>query len=191
MVNFMKKAFELLTKTGAASIIVGGITLDGYRRQILSDQTKKNLDETNKMKTELDIKQKDLIDQEISLKTQENSLKVKLDNLNEARKQYEESLNKYQGNINDYNKYELDKASEMLKNASNDITNSTTNLGIGDFLSDALDKYYEYLSHLTPDKTVALFNIILLISIFYSFFTVISIILSQQAINKFKFLDNY
>lgn len=54
-----------------------------------------------------------------------------------------------------------------------------------------IDKYYEFLSTLSPDKIVALFNIIMGALTLSSFFTVMSIMLSEQIINKIKFLDKY
>lgn len=63
--------------------------------------------------------------------------------------------------------------------------------GISDLFSDLYDKYVEYLSSLTVDKIVALFNIIMGTLTLSSFFTVMSIMLSEKIINNIKFLEKY
>lgn len=62
---------------------------------------------------------------------------------------------------------------------------------INDFFINISEKYYEFLYILTPENIVALFNIIMNGLIFSSFLIVLSIMLSEQVINRIKFLEKY
>jgi hypothetical protein len=59
------------------------------------------------------------------------------------------------------------------------------------FLTSLYNKYGEYLDSLTPDKIVCLFNIIVDTLVLSSFLSVLSIMLSENIINKITFLENY
>nr|QCI56436.1 hypothetical protein [Hypsizygus marmoreus] len=61
----------------------------------------------------------------------------------------------------------------------------------GEFLSSLYNKYSEFLDSLTPDKIVCLFNIIIDGLILSSFLSVLSIMLSENIINKIVFLEKY
>lgn len=152
----MKNFTEIFTKYGTG-LVLGAATLDGYLRQVLSDNIKKQLDNINKLKDELDYKERGLFDKEINIQKEVDSNKIKLNNLGEAKNDYEDRLKNFQNNKNDYNKYELDKASKKFNDAFDDLKKND----IGDFFLYIYDKYNEYLSTLTPDKIVALFNIIM------------------------------
>lgn len=179
----MKKTWETVSKDGMGYIL-GGIALDSYRRQLLSDSKQKKLDEIDKLRDGLDSNQKKkILDQEIAMKMKEDSTKIKLDELKDAKKSYDESSKSYLENSNEYNKHELSKSNEKFQNAFDNLTKNG--------LDDIIDKYYEFLSTLTPDKIVALFNTITGTLILSSFFTVLSIMLSEQIINKINFLENY
>ena len=77
-------------------------------------------------------------------------------------------------------KKKLDKAYEELSKKN-----------IGEIFTNLYNKYNEYLDNLTPDKIVCLFNMILDGLIFSSFLSVLSIMLSENIINRIKFLENY
>lgn len=64
-------------------------------------------------------------------------------------------------------------------------------LDISEFLSSLYNKYSEFLDSLTPDKIVCLFNIIIDGLILSSFISVLSIMLSENIINKIVFLEKY
>ena len=181
---YIKKFYEIFTKYGAGTIL-GAVSLDGYRRQVSSDDTKKKLDEMNKVKDQLDHKDNELFDKEIAMK--DDSRKIKLDNINQSKKEYEERMRKYQENKNDYNKNELEKSKANFDKSLENLAQNN----IGEFIFKIIEKYYEFLSTLTADKIVALFNIIMGALTLSSFFTVMSIMLSEQIINKIKFLEKY
>lgn len=182
----MKKFTDIFTKYGVG-LVLGAATLDGYRRQVLSDNTRKQLGTIDKLKDELNSKERVLFDKEISIQKEIDSNKIRLNNMGEAKKEYEDKLKKYQENKSDYNKSELDAANKKFNSAFENLKN----FGIGDLFSNLYDNYVQYLSTLTPDKIVALFNIIMGTLTLSSFFTVMSIMLSEQIINKIQFLEKY
>ena len=81
----------------------------------------------------------------------------------------------------------MDEVKKKLDKAYEEISKKN----IGEFITDLYNKYNEYLDSLTPDKIVCLFNIILDGLIFSSFLSILSIMLSENIINKIKFLENY
>ena len=64
-------------------------------------------------------------------------------------------------------------------------------LDISEILTSLYNKYGEFLDSLTPDKIVCLFNIIIDALVLSSFLSVLSIMLSDNIINKIGFLEKY
>jgi len=60
-----------------------------------------------------------------------------------------------------------------------------------EYINSLYNNYSEYLDNLTPDKIICVFNIIVGGIIFSSYTTVLSIMLSENIINRFKFLDRF
>ena len=182
----MKKFYDIITKYGGGAVLAA-VTLDGYRRQVLSDDNKQKLDEINKLKDQLDNEQKKLFDEQIAIQMKESSNQVKLTKIKENQKEYENKMHKYQEDKSDYNKNELEQSKAKFQNALENLTKND----LGDTFWKLIDKYYEFLSTLAADKIVALFNILMASLTLSSFFTVLSIMLSEQIINKIKILDKY
>lgn len=64
-------------------------------------------------------------------------------------------------------------------------------LDISEILTSLYNKYGEFLDSLTPDKIVCLFNVIIDALVLSSFLSVLSIMLSENIINKIVFLEKY
>lgn len=60
-----------------------------------------------------------------------------------------------------------------------------------EYLNSLYNKYSAYLETLSPDKIVCVFNIIIGWLILSSFVSILSIMLSENIINKIKFLDRF
>ena len=84
----------------------------------------------------------------------------------------------------------MDKLKQRLENLIDEIkkldSDSLTNI-----FTDIYDKYLDFLLTLGPDKIVAVFNIIMDLFILSSFLSLTSILLTENIINRIKFLDNY
>ena len=110
-----------------------------------------------------------------------------IDRLKEDADSYQKAYSKYHENKSEYNKQEMDKAKEKMDKSIEEIQK----LDISDIFSSLYNKYSEFLDSLNPDKIVCLFNIIIDGLILSSFFSVLSIMLSENIINKIAFLEKY
>ena len=88
---------------------------------------------------------------------------------------------------NEYNKNEMDRLKKKMDESCDEIRK----LDISEYLSSLYNKYSEFLDTLNPDKIVCLFNIIIDGLILSSFISVLSIMLSENIINKIGFLEKY
>ena len=81
----------------------------------------------------------------------------------------------------------MDKLKQRLENLIDEIKK----LDLSNIFTDIYDKYLDFLLTLGPDKIVAVFNIIMDLFILSSFLSLTSILLTENIINRIKFLDNY
>ena len=88
---------------------------------------------------------------------------------------------------NEYNKNEMDRLKKKMDESCDEIRK----LDISEYLSSLYNKYSEFLDTLSPDKIVCLFNIIIDGLILSSFLSVLSIMLSENIINKIVLLEKY
>jgi hypothetical protein len=121
-----------------------------------------------------------------AIKVNENNV-AKAGRFNEAAQEHQDALKKYNANPTDINKQQLLITQEKIKKAFDEI--STKN--IGSFLTDLYNNYERYLETLSPDKIVSIFNIILNGMLLTSFFSVLSILLSDSILNKLTFLEKW
>nr|AYE93215.1 hypothetical protein C0995_000003 [Termitomyces sp.] len=105
----------------------------------------------------------------------------------EAADDYTKAVEEYKANPNDYNCNEVKRLNKKLDESYEEIQK----LDIGELFFSLYNQYVEYLASLTPDKIVCLFNLILDELILSSFTSVLSIMLSENIINKITFLEKY
>jgi hypothetical protein len=182
MANFT----NLIKKYGFGTILAVA-TLDGYRRTINNDILNKAKEEINKEKAILTELQTEMLETDIDLKIKETNLDIKVSTSKDAVSEYEQSIKKIDNNHNEYNKLMTDADKTKLDKAIDDLVKSD----LFEIFKNIYDKYLEFLSNLSADKIVAMFNIIMNGLILSSFFTVLSILLSEQLINRFTFLEKY
>jgi small-conductance mechanosensitive channel len=182
----MKIFGDLVKKYGFGTILAIA-TLDGYRRSLQNDISKEAVDAYNKKNLELTDKDKNLSLGELELEIKKAKLEVKVDNLKQAANEYEKQGEAYDKNPGNYNKDMLKQSRQKLDEAVDNVKNSS----FFEYFNTIYENYLNYLSSLTPDKIVAMFNIIMNGLIFSSFFTILSILLSEQMINRFSFLEKY
>lgn len=96
-------------------------------------------------------------------------------------------MDKYNAEPSEYNKNEQIKSHTKLDNCLDEISK----LDISDYFISVYNKYSEFLDSLSVDKIVCLFNIIIDGLILSSFLSVLSIMLSENIINKIAFLEKY
>jgi hypothetical protein len=83
-----------------------------------------------------------------------------------------------------------EKAMQMYEHFKQEIEEIRES-NIRDIPETAYNKYAEFLDSLTPDKIVCVFNILVGAMTLSSFFTVVSLMLTENFINRIRFLDKY
>lgn len=181
------KLFTELVKKYGLGLVLGAATLDGYRRTVLNDRNNKVLDKIIEAQSNLQESERTAYNSKIIEQAKEAKNKASLDNYKTQADEYQKSVNEYNNSPTDINKNKMDISKEKLDKASDEINK----LDMGEIFTNIYNKYNEYLDSLTPDKIVCLFNMILDGLIFSSFLSVLSIMLSENIINRIKFLENY
>jgi hypothetical protein len=183
----MKIIKDLIIKNGIGIV---GLVGTGWGLKIALDKRKKAdlLSKVQNVKVELGKTREQMPDDQLEIIKQNTKDQIKALNLKEAAEEQKAALDYY--NANSSNSIANDKlilANEKLSKAVDEILNKD----IGSFITDLFNKYQEYLLTLTPDKILAIYNIILNGMLFSSFISVLSIMLSENVINRMTFLVKY
>ena len=178
--------WQYIKKYGFGGILACA-TLDGYRRTVINDRNNKILDEIEESKKNLNSQEKEMIDKQIQDALQKEETKLVIDDCKESADNVKKAAERYSLDNTLYNKNELDKATKKMDEAFARVRK----LDISEIFSSLYNNYIEYLDSLTPDKIVCLFNLIINGLIFSSFFSILSIMLSENIINKIVFLEKY
>jgi hypothetical protein len=182
--------FKELVKKYGLGMILGAATLDGYRRQVINDQSSNILEEIKKernYKSQEIKKEYDIIIEENFNNTKN---KCAITSFKEAADEHKKDVDKYillELDPNQYNKNEQIKSHNKFDESFDEIKK----LNISDYFISFYNKYNEFLDSLSADKIVCLFNIIIDGLILSSFLSVLSIMLSENIINKIVFLEKY
>ena len=179
--------FKDLVKKYGLGIILGAATLDGYRRQVINDRKNNILEEIQKQRNSLSEDIRVAYDKTIEDLSNKIKNKAAILRYSEAADEHKIALDKYNANPSEYNNNEVQRAHKKLDESFDEIKK----LDISEILSSLYNKYGEFLDSLTPDKIVCLFNIIIDALVLSSFLSILSIMLSDNIINKIGFLEKY
>lgn len=179
--------FKELVKKYGIGIVLGAATLDGYRRAVINDRNNNVLNKIIEEQSKLQESERLAYQQRIEEQAAEAQNKATLDRFKTAADDHQKSTNDYDSNPNSINLAKMEEAKKKLDKSYEEISKNN----IGEIFTNLYNKYNEYLDNLTPDKIVCLFNMILDGLIFTSFLSVLSIMLSENIINRLKFLENY
>jgi hypothetical protein len=179
--------FKELVKKYGLGLILGAATMDGYRRQIVNDRKNNILEEIKKERNSLSEDTKAAYDKIIEESFNNTKNKAAILRYNEAADEHKKAVDKYNANPTEYNNNKIINANTKLNLSFDEIKK----LDISEFLTSLYNKYGEYLDSLTPDKIVCMFNIIIDALVLSSFLSVLSIMLSENIINKIVFLEKY
>jgi hypothetical protein len=169
---------------------LGLATLDGYRRQVQNDKSSKVLEEIQKQKDLISENNKishDKVIEELSNITANKAANLRYSELANQHKKTVENYNTWLCLPTEYNKNEILNINKKLEGSLNEINR----LNISDLFIKIYDNYIEFIFSLTPDKIVCLFNIIMGSLLLSSFFSVLSILLSENIINRISILEKY
>jgi|SRR5271168_357890 len=179
--------FKELVKKYGLGLILGAATMDGYRRQVVNDRKNNILEEIQKERNSLSEDTKTAYDKIIEESFNNTKNKAAILRYNEAADEHKKAVDKYNANPTEYNNNEVIEANNKLNLSFDEIKK----LDISEILTSLYNKYGEFLDSLTPDKIVCMFNIIIDALVLSSFLSVLSIMLSENIINKIVFLEKY
>ena len=179
--------FKDLVKKYGIGLILGAASLDGYRRQVLNDRKNNILEEIQKQRNSLSEDRKVEYDKVIEEMSNNTKNKAAILRYNEAADEHKKAVDEYNANPTDYNNNEMKSAHKKLDDSFTEINK----LDISEILTSLYNKYIEFLDSLSPDKIVCLFNIIIDTLVLSSFLSVLSVMLSENIINKIGFLEKY
>ena len=207
------KIWELLKKNGA-TIFLGGISLDSYRRQIMgqasfrqelilkSEAEKKAILEAAWNKEEISASFQTKV--EISSNAATHA-QLKVDQLNGKLQSVNDQLSSgkiQEGNtveslntLKTYYESELKNANGQLKEAVNQINDTVvefvTKNDLGSFISETIEKYQAFLGTLTLEQQVIVFNLIGLISLLYISISLFSMLFANNIIEKLNLQSRF
>ena len=125
--------------------------------------------------------------QEVKNQTAEAKLVAGAERVQEKAEELGKATIRHCKDPSEYNKKEMEKAQTRLEDEISEMKKSD----ISEVLAFAYENYVEFVSNLTPDKLVCLFNMIVNGLLLTSFTTVLSIMLSDSIINRITFLEKY
>ena len=190
----MAKLFAELIKKHGIGVVMSAIAIDGYRRTVNNDNNRKVLKAVEE-KLETARKEGDLAAQ-AEYQKQIERMNEKAQNCavigrhKEAAEEHHKAVEAYTKNPTEYRKNEIDRAKQKL-DASYEEVKDLKESSFFEYFSSIYNNYSEYLNSLTPDKIVCIFNLIVGGLTFSSYFSVVSIMLSENIINRIKFLDKF
>lgn len=179
--------FKELVKKYGLGLILGAATMDGYSRQLVNDRKNNILEEIKKQINSLSEDTKAAYDKIIEESFNNTKNKAAILRYNEAADEHKKAVDKNNSNPTEYNNTEITNANTKMTLLFDEIKK----LDISEFFTSVYNKYGEFLDSLTPDKIVCLFNVIIDALVLSSFLSVLSIMLSENIINKIVFLDKY
>lgn len=182
----MLSFIELVKKYGMGPILAAA-TLDSYRRTWKNDGATDPMNEAKTAMADVEATKKELFNIAIEEQLKKEDHKKVLYKYKVDADTFSKAYDDYSKNPSEANKKILDEQRKKMDQSLEDIFK----MDISQIFIDIYDKYVNYLSHLSPDKIVCLFNIIIDGLILNSFFTILSLALSQNFINRITFLEKY
>lgn len=190
----MGKIFTELVKKHGFGIVMSAIALDSYRRTVTNDSNSKQR-ETIQAEAAAARKAADKATQaEYQKNLEEAGERTKncavMGRHKEAADEHHSAVEAYTKSPTDYRKNEMDRAKQKLDKSFDEVKELKQS-SLFEYFNSLYNNYTEYLETLTPDKIVCVFNIIIGGLTLSSFVSILSIMLSENIINKIKFLDRF
>jgi hypothetical protein len=168
-------------------------TLDGYSRVAeikLSQQNTAELKELRTNYNKLEGEKLDPIRLNDSTQTSDLPGKGKGNHVEEYTHKSEEA--KYEQNPDScYYKSDYTKVENFQMEAEDKLLKNISKLDLSANFTKIYDSYLDFLSTLSPDQIVMLFNIIIGSVAISSYISVFSVLLSEKIINRMHFLEKY
>lgn len=146
------KLFADLVKKYGLGIVLSVATLDGYRRQVLTDRNNTTVQTITQRLTDSEEAVQKQYTSSVNAALENSHNKAVIGRSNESADSYQESANAYHSNPNDVTKKQMEVAKAKLYKCMDELTK----LDISEIISSLYNKYSDYLDSLTPDKIVCL-----------------------------------
>jgi len=190
----MGNILKQLIKRYGFGLVMGAITLDSYRRTVANDQNNNTLEKIRKERDAAlqaaDTKSKDDYQKQVKESSENTNFCATSGRYNEAADEHQAAVESHNKNPTEYRQNEVDRAKKKLNEAYEELK-SLNESSIFEYFNSFYLNYTEYLDTLTADKIVCVFNIIMGVLTLSSFFTILSLMLSENIINKIKFLERF
>jgi len=190
----MGKIFTELFKKHGYGLVMSAIALDGYRRTVKNDNMSKKLEtiraEAAARTEAANIAERAEYYKNLAASQEKTKTCAVRGRHKEAADDYPSSVEAYTKSPSEYRKNEVDRAKQKLDKSYDEIKELTES-SIYEYFNLLYNNYTEYLDSLTPDKIVCVFNIIIGSLTLSSFVSILSIMLSENVINKIKILERF
>ena len=196
----MGQILKKLVKEHGYGIVMAAVALDGYRRTVNNDVNSKRLEDIRAQAKAAAEKANDAQRAEYQKNIAEMQEKTKNSAVSgrfvEAAEEHKVAVEAYSKNPTEYRQAEIERAKQKLDKSfeevkSLEVVKEIQKSSLFEYINSFYNNYTEYLDSLTPDKIVCVFNIIIGGLTLSSFVSVLSIMLSENIINRIKFLDRF
>jgi hypothetical protein len=178
------------------TVLMTGITWDGYRRTLANDRAQR-MQEVAKAREEaadqaIEQANKEYLQKLIEDSKEKTEVIAATGRNQEAAKDYQVAADAFLKDPSEYKKKELDRVKNKLDKTYEEVKDlNDKNKSIFEYFDSLYLNYTEFLDTLTPDKILCLFNIIIGVVTLSTFLPLISILFSEKIISKLKFLDKF
>lgn len=190
----MGRFFKDLVKKHGYGLFLSAIAFDGYRRTVAIDNTNKKLAEikaeAEALKAAADKNAQEEYTKNCLESSEKTTTKAVIGRHHEAADVHQSAAEAYSKTPTEYRKSEVDRAKEKLDKAYEEVKELKES-SFFEYFNSFYNNYNDYLDSLTPDKIVCVFNIIIGCLTLSSFISILSIMLSENIINRFKYLERF
>jgi hypothetical protein len=190
----MGRIFTELVKKHGFGMVMIAIAFYGYRRTVAIDTTNQKLETIRAEAAAAKAAAEKATQGEYTKNIAEASEKAKTSAVigrhHEAADEQLSADEAYSKNPTEYRKSEVDRAKQKLDNSYEEVKELKES-SFFEYFNSFYNNYNDYLDSLTPDKIVCVFNIIIGCLTLSSFISILSIMLSENIINRIKYLDRF
>lgn len=190
----MGQILKRLVKEHGYGIVMAAVAFDGYRRTFNNDVNSQKLEtiraESEALRKQAAQAEQEKYDQNIADMHEKTKTNAVTGRYAEAAEEHYAAVKAHSKNPTEYRQAEVERAKQKLEKSLEEVKELTES-SFFEYFNSFYNKYTEYLETLTPDKIVCVFNIIIGSLTLSSFVSVLSLMLSENIINRIKFLDRY
>ena len=186
--------FKELIKKHGFGLVMTAVALVGYRRTVANDHTNQKMAEikadAEALKAKADAATQEAYNKNIADAAEKTKNCAVMGRFKASADDHYLAAEAYANNPTEYRKNEVDRAKQKLDKSYEEVKELKES-SLNEYFNSFYQNYVDYLDSLTPDKIVCVFNIIVGGLTLSSFISIISVMLSENIINKIKILDRF